>query len=52
MTITIIDQSIEESFEMDVMKLNVFLPRPDMPAISGVAQPVLIRNCRVGQPFY
>lgn len=52
MTLTIVDQSIEESYEIDVMKLNVFLPRPDMPAIAGVAQPVLIRNCRVGTPFY
>ncbi|KFY83738.1 hypothetical protein V500_09950 [Pseudogymnoascus sp. VKM F-4518 (FW-2643)] len=47
MTLTIVDQSIEESYDRDVMKLNVFLPRPDMPAIAGVAQPVLIRNCRV-----
>ncbi|KFY16358.1 hypothetical protein V492_01400 [Pseudogymnoascus sp. VKM F-4246] len=47
MTLTIVDQSIEESYEWDVMKVNVFLPRPDMPVISAVAQPVLIRNCRV-----
>ncbi|OBU00080.2 hypothetical protein VE01_01814 [Pseudogymnoascus verrucosus] len=47
MTLTIVDQSIEESYEVDIMKLNVFLPRPDMPVIAGVAQPVLIRSCRV-----
>jgi hypothetical protein len=52
MTLTIVDQSIEESYEMDIMKLNVFLPRPDMPVIVGVAQPVLIRNCKVRAPLY
>ncbi|KAL5347839.1 hypothetical protein ACLOAV_007249 [Pseudogymnoascus australis] len=47
MTLTIVDQSIEESYDMDIMKFNIFLPKSDMPAIIGVAQPVLIRHCRV-----
>lgn len=51
MALTIVDKSIEESYEIDIMKVNIFLARSDMPTISGVAQPVLLRNFRVGQPF-
>ncbi|KFY00333.1 hypothetical protein O988_03371 [Pseudogymnoascus sp. VKM F-3808] len=47
MALTIVDKSIEESYEIDIMKVNIFLARSDMPTISGVAQPVLLRNFRV-----
>jgi len=47
MTLTVVDLSIDESYVEDIMKVNIFRPEQDMPQISLVAQPVLLRKVKV-----